>query len=525
MLNPDIDTIIFNGLSITDKRSYLRTCKTINLLSIQMPELEARFHRMLNDINFVYGPYYSGFTYPLYKFTIELIFDNHPIPDKYIIPENRILYQYPEIYKILVERGYTPTVIKMLNLNRNGSHKGNIDLAMFGAAKVGNIKFLRYLRKRGYSFGRMSTSAAAKAGDLKTLKWLIKYGAELDDSIVTLAAIGGHIKVLKYLIIDKECSIEDASYYAAEEGKFETVKYLHSVYPESLVHAIPGAASGGHIEILKFAFSHGYDVLGSFWSEHIHIWKWLIENNHFKYNIETIQNIAWSGNLESLQYIHSKGFNVIDTRVFERAIYGKNIEMVRWLDDMKCDKKSQEEIFSAALETPPVKSGGYTTGGSLPILKLLVNWGYDLINSSCILPAYYGDLDILQYQYAHGCKLDKKVINYAATNGHLHIIIWCRKQGCDWDTKACQNTVFWNHLNVLKWLRGVDRDKCGLESDETEICPWDDNIFLSAIQTDSIDILAFALSNGCEFTPRCYEAVIKSGNTDMINCVTKHYNI
>jgi len=141
-----------------------------------------------------------------------------------------------------------------------------------------------------------------------------------------------------------------------------------------------------------------------------------------------------------------------------------------------------------------------------------------LANTDASIPARYGDLDILQFLFAHGCKLSEKVINVAAEYGHLHIIIWCRQQGCNWSAVTCKKTVQWNHIHVLKWLRGFDR-----ESDETEICPWDERVCIEAINYNHIDVLVFALENGCDFGDACSAAVLKSKDPAIIDCVNNYY--
>src|SRR5688572_23404176 len=119
MLNSDINSIIFNSLPMTDKRSFLRTCTNINRFSSQMPNIESTFHEMLNNTGYIHYRYYPAFYIPIHKFTIELIFDDRTIPDRYIIGENQILHQFPKIYKKLTERGQISTIEKMLMLNRN----------------------------------------------------------------------------------------------------------------------------------------------------------------------------------------------------------------------------------------------------------------------------------------------------------------------------------------------------------------------------------------------------------------------
>jgi len=160
---------------------------------------------------------------------------------------------------------------------------------------------------------------------------------------------------------------------------------------------------------------------------------------------------------------------------------------------------SDEKVTHAAIDRP---SGDSSEGGSLSILKMLVEWDYPLKYDACSTPAYYGDIEMLQYLVSVGCRLDHEVISMAASAGHLHIIIWAREQGCPWNADACNETIEYYHINVLKWLRGFDRDTCELTSDETEICPWDDKLGMNAIRDGRLDLLEFALDNSYEFSEK-----------------------
>jgi hypothetical protein len=482
-----------------------------------MPELETTFHKMLNDTGYFHFRNYSALYIPLHKFTIELIFDHREIPDKYIILENQILHHFPKIYKKLTERGQIATIEKMLLLNRNNHADDNVEFVAHGAAKSGNIKLLRRLYQQDYQFNFLTTGAAAKAGKIKTLKWLIDHHAKLNDFVSRGAIKKGHMKILKYLIIDKRFTSRNGIFWAASYGRLKMIKFLlQSVNSASLDHVIDGAAAGGHLEILKFAFEHGQKMkTENFSCKHLHILQWLIENGHFKYAPEIIDSIALDGKLDCLQYLHSKGYNIFSKNVLTNAITSRNVELIYWLYDICPDKSPSNKYAIGAALTSLDK---YDTHGSLLILKLLVNWGYSLANCDCTIPARNGDLDILQYLFELGCKLNENVINAAAKYGHLHIIIWCRQQGCDWSADTCRKTAQWNHLHVLKWLRGFDRKG----SDETEICPWDARICIDAILIPNhIDVLEFALENGC-WESEC-RAVLKLKDHAIIGRINNYY--
>lgn len=68
MLNSDVDEHIFHLFPIFNKRSFLRTCKNINQLSIDVPQIETDFQKMLND---------TGLYISLHKYSMELLYDGY----------------------------------------------------------------------------------------------------------------------------------------------------------------------------------------------------------------------------------------------------------------------------------------------------------------------------------------------------------------------------------------------------------------------------------------------------------------
>lgn len=489
-LDTDIHNLIFSFLPITDKRSFLRTSTATNNLSNRMPQIESAFQKMINDTRFFCNDYYSNLHFPLYKYTTELLYDKRDIPDKYIVVENTILHRFPKLYKTLATRGEMGLVSKMLNLKRNVNE--NIKFVMRGAAKSGNTQFFELLHTPERRFDGRTVVAAAKAGQFETLKWLIEHDAAMDTDAVYTAIIGGHIQILKYLITTKKFLFYNAGYFAGLHGRLKIIKYMYSIDPESISSVISGAAKGGYLNIVEYALKHGNAIpTENFCCGHIHIWMWLIENQKYICDLDTIANIASTGSLECLQYVHSKGYDVRNTKVLEKAVSSRNVEMIKWLHGIGVE--ITKSAVDAALKRSNIKDN---TGGSLEIVKLFVGWSYNLSKHNCELAALYGDLEMLQYQYSKGCKL-KQALEYAAAGGHLHVIVWCRKQDCKWNASVCKEAAASNHLEVLKWLRGLDRNKWNFESDDTEICTWDDRVYFDADVRGHDDVVKFALENGC----------------------------
>jgi len=473
-----------------------------------MPFIEAEFQKMLNDTNFFCDQYYSGLYYSLYKYTMELLFDGYPVPDKYIIVENRVLHQFPKIYYKLAKRGDLSLIQKMLRLDRNSNIciYTNAKYTMAGAAKVGNIGILKWMIQNNYPHYENTISFAAKGNQLETIELLIANNFKINSAAIYHAAGKGNLNIVNFLH-QKNCKYA-SNYLAASNGHFAIIKHLYSLNPNTLGCVCDGAAKSGNLDILKFAYEKGQKI-SFFGYMHPHILSWLIENNHINAN-NMPEEIASCNDLKCMQILYENGFNILTKNAFVRAVASQNVEIIKWLHNLGCPF----DIF-ATREAVHQKS--------LIILKLLVEWGCAVGDDYCLPPAIRGDLEMLQYLHDIGCPLYEDVIAHAASGGHLHIIIWCREQGCKWNSHACARTVYWNHLNVLRWLRGFDRNTCELKSNETEICPWDEKVCLEAIQYNHIDILKFALENTMKFTSDCFDAAMKSKNVDIVTLVESYY--
>jgi hypothetical protein len=126
-----------------------------------MPKIELTFQKMINDTRFLCKTNFSGFYFPLFKFTIELLFDGYDIPDKYIIPENRVL-RYPKIFKYLTNK---KTILKL--------NPVVVDYLFKGA--INNMQLLKWC-VRHFDIPENAAAAAVKYNNFVALKFLVKKG-------------------------------------------------------------------------------------------------------------------------------------------------------------------------------------------------------------------------------------------------------------------------------------------------------------------------------------------------------------
>jgi len=492
--NVDTRKYLFDILSISDKRTLICTCKDMYVFSMFMPDIEKKFQTVIKEKKYLGHRRFYGFYNPLYKYTIELLFDGYMMPDRYIISRNKILYAYPKIYRDLIKRGNLPLIKKMLKINDTNFTIKNYYAIIHAAAKSGNIKIIEWLIiKKNYGRCENLIASAAKGGQFETLKWLEEQNFIAGDLAACYAAGNGHTDILKYLVNDKQ--IYDISGYdAASKGRIDMVKHLYSLCPTSLCDACRSAAKAGHLDILKFAYENGEKLRKNFVCGHLHVLTWLIDNDHIQPRIEISEMVASTGSLECLQLLYAHEYPIFTESVFYKAVCGKNIDMIVWLLKNNCPYDKFMFIQNNGCDRTLMA----TVATSLPILKLLFDSGHLFSDHFCVYVSYYGNLEILDFLIQKGFKLSKGIIEHAAARGHLHIIVWAREHGCEWDVEACAATVGDNHLDVLRWLRGFDRKTCGLPSNETEICPWNEDLCTTAGDQNRDAILEFASTNGCE---------------------------
>ena len=478
VLVPDIMQIIFLLCPITDKRNFIRTCKTYSKLSALMPEIERNFQNMINDTKYLFFMKYSGFYNPLYKYTIELIYDGYAnlIPEHYIVPENRVMYQYKKIYYRAALNGDLSMIRLLLRLGKTSYLWNNIDFVFRGAAKMGNMEILNWLCDNGYKFNRWTTACAAKGNQFETLKWLVDKGCKMDVLTSSYAAKIGNMEMLKWILNEKKCETDNyVVFKAVSKGHIDIVKWLHVKDPENLYNVCNIAAKFGHLDILKWGLDNGYRI-SSFTNAmeggHIHILQWLKDNGYFRPKKTLCKYAAWAGNFECLKWGRLNDCPW-DEQVCAKAAERGDLEMLKWLRENGCPW-NKSTCHDAA------------TGGHLEVLKWCRQNGCPWNKSTCYGAAWGGHLDVLKWARENGCDWNAETCSRAAHNGHFELLKWARENGCDWDADTCADTVKHDHFDILKWLK-------------VNGCPWDEELCINAVEFKNLNILKWASDNGCKW--------------------------
>ena len=498
----DIILTIFTYLPITDKRNLIRTSTLFHKLSAHMPQIEKEFQKMINDTKFLISINYTGFYNPLYKYTIELIYDgySHLIPEHYIISKNRIMHEYKKVYYRAALNGNLDMIKILLSSKQNYYIKRqNAAQVMIGAAEAGRFEILEWMLDNNYHFNGCMTAYAAKGNQFELFKWLINEGCKIDDKTCQYAMETENISMIKWLYENKpeSCIYENPIHIAVSKGLFEIIKWLHKKMPSKMTKVCDHAIETGQLEILKWGLKYNYEINSysdSIHGGYIHILEWLKENGYLNmYNASAVDNLctnaSYAGNLEVLKWSRMNGFPW-DSEVSIAASRIGNLEMLKWVKENGCEIDKTVAYYAAEY-------------GYFETLQWALNNGCKMEAELCLRAAKNGHLEILKWLRVNGCPWDECTCSYAAWDGHLELLQWAHLNGCPWHANTCSYTVPHNHLDILKWLR-------------TNNCPWDDNLCSEAISHCNLDILIWITENGYIWKPSMYQKLMTSKDENII---------
>ena len=156
-------------------------------------------------------------------------------------------------------------------------------------------------------------------------------------------ALTNKLELLKWIREEKKCEWDGKTINrAAHHGNLEMVKYC--VANECPIDrcACTNAASGGHLEVLKYLHEEAKVPWGwmtaNFAAQngHLHILEYLVERKFDKYNEEACYRAAKYGHLDCLKYLHETAKAPWDSRAVRYAHKNDQTECVQYLLDNNC---------------------------------------------------------------------------------------------------------------------------------------------------------------------------------------------
>jgi len=245
--------------------------------------------------------------------------------------------------------------------------------------------------------------------------------------------------------------------------------------------------------------------------------------------------LARKGNLSTLQWFHSRKITWEDYLLPTLAGRGE-LESLKWAISNQVTKKLKNCKITASMQSILVAAACY---GRENILKWALDLGYLKKKFFIIVvqsAASFDQLKIITWMinnYPSARKLMEKLDFYichtAATRNNIQVLEWFKNNFPNTFLKEKVQTGFTciliaadhGNLRMLEWLKGnnfpfeFDRKKISSAAvskhdNSLEVlqyvmrscnCPWPDDICDKALEYGRLDILLWAVSNGCPWNP------------------------
>jgi len=255
----------------------------------------------------------------------------------------------------------------------------------YEAAKRGNLKNMKWLKKNNCSWSSHTFACAAKFGNLKNMKWLKKNNCPWSSYTFTNSMIFGSIKNMKWLK-KHNCpmDVNTSSFFDSVNVNLKTIKWLKK--NGCIFNGITSgyAARFGNIKIMK----------------------WLKKHN-CPYDAYAFEYAAEKGILKNMKWLKKNNFPLSE-KTFTEAVCSGNLKNMKWLKKQNC-LSLNKQIINIAIESS-------NNGNVLKNIKWLKKQNYE-INANVVLYAVQNNsIKIIKWL------VDNSSINYFGRNIHIKSI-------------------------------------------------------------------------------------------------------
>ena len=336
---------------------------------------------------------------------------------------------------------------------------------------------------------------ACSGGQANLLLWLMKNKYKYDfSSCVNTAIENGHLSILQILVKNPK-SLTKCSYEkAASKGHIRILIWFYDKfglqnYGESMM--IAAAGSGQQLVI-----------------------EWLLENE-VKWSPKTIYYAASNGHLDLIKWAYSNGcpLNTNDANLCEVAAERLQLEVLKWLRSQNCFW-SASTFCKAVYGKDEIEFYKWMKDNGCP-------WDDDVFSIAVNCCKF----ETLKWLKENGCPWNEDAYYVAIhENRDFEIIKWLKDNDCPWTKFICETAAIVGDLEILKWLRD---NGCTWDSNMYNICvDYKDNLGNSNYNTDfeqRYKLLEYLLQNNSPLNDiRIFENFMKSGNSNIIALLLHH---
>lgn len=280
------------------------------------------------------------------------------------------------------------------------------------AIQHGHLEVLQWLRARGCPWGHGACYAAASGGHFRLLRWCVENGCPWGKPFASKHGFTGSLSMMEWADANgcpwarMRPDVEKIRRHAASQGNLEIVQWCEKCHPSHNPGASLGAASNGHVHVLRWLRANGTLSDGSTST-------WLRATgspSDTSVYSSLCEVAATSGSLEAVQWCRSNGYPWNESTCAAAAGSG-NLELLRWCRENGC----------------PWDEG------------------------TCDRAAGSGNLELLQWCWANGCPWGEETCSRAAERGDLEMLAWCRTRGCPWNMSTLLSAARRRRLEVVEW--------------------------------------------------------------------------
>jgi hypothetical protein len=227
---------------------------------------------------------------------------------------------------------------------------------------------------------------------------------------------------------------------ASRWGLLEGLKYVRGLKkpPYWGEETCEAAATGGHLELLKWARSQGAE-----WGP------------------ETCSQAASHGHLDILKYARDSDPQCPWTResVWWAAQYG-HLEVLKWL--FSCSTYNSTNFSQSKHDNDQEQKPNSDSDDDDNKADDVPNAPRDWFQICCNAAAWGGQHDVLRWARNQTPKLawNRDTSMAAARHGQLRVVKWIHKKGCHFGPEACTAAAANGHLSVLKWMMKDMKPEC-----------------------------------------------------------------
>jgi len=377
------------------------------------------------------------------------------------------------------------------------------------SCKLDNIK---WLKKNGCVIDRISLKAVMESG--KNIKWFMKQ-FPLNEYAFYGAAINGDLKKMKWLK-KKYCPMDVMAYWGvAINGCIKNIKWLEKnncplvqrINPQRNIYKMP--------LIYEFATKHN----------NLKIIKWLHKrniNNDVVEKSRIFNHAIQCGNLKIIKWFEKKNFTN-EKNLFTFRIKINSLETLMWLKKNNytmCDpapNPSDDNIKKVRMREIFVT--GTNISGNYEIIKWCIKNNYNVNFANAI---EYGSVKSMKFLKKNGTQWNDYTFSYAVKHMKFRIIKWLHNNGCPWNSDTFNIAISGGNLTIIKWLKEKGCPIDNLEvlkiANKISVFRWlkensytfNSNVFNDAIKRKNLKLMKWLKENGSYYN---YNSMIEAIKT------------